>query len=139
MTRAAGLPIAAATGLIIALKNMNGNVTNNRRDEGLTLSSFLVSLLLLAMLSLSLAHYYNNLIVWFFKQQILIEGERLAFAQLDIYPSLMTFDAENWFRKIDYHMIDADCYCLTVIFEHKNGYRSHQERIRCVKGNGDKE
>lgn len=138
MARAASLSIAAAIGLITALKNMNGNVINYRRDDGLTLSSFLVSLLLLAMLSLSLAHYYNNLIVWFFKQQIMIEGERLAFAQLDIYPTPVTFDTENWYRKMDYHRIDVDCYCLSVVFEHKNGHRSHQERIRCVKGNSDK-
>lgn len=123
-----------AIGSIIVPKKVNQIVTNatSNNNAGFMLISFLVGLFLLTLLSASFFRYHHSLNLFFSRQQILIEGERLAFAQLDIYPKLITFDNQNWLRQIDYHIIEHDCYFLNVVFEHKQGHRSHQKRIRCI-------
>lgn len=94
-----------------------------KRGKGFVSVSFLMMLVISAILMNTLLKYYTQISERWYRQSLFITAERMAFWQLEIYPKWIEYNKKDWrvtFRKEDNtFLIVRVCYRNTFCIQQK--------------------
>ncbi|WP_392566976.1 prepilin-type N-terminal cleavage/methylation domain-containing protein [Utexia brackfieldae] len=112
-------------------------MTNNSlsAQAGISTVEFLVAIMLFSIIVIALVQFQENLQRLWLQQNSLLDAERLAFKQLEIYPDQLPYDATRWHYQHQITAYSADCDLIQVTFIHIQGYQSRQQRLICHQSN----